>query len=204
MMKKLIHVGLFAALLSAATVWADVPPDVMTRNTAQEVLNIIKHDKSIQAGNKRKVVALVDAKVLPHFNFEHMTQMAMGRNWAKASPAQKAELVKQFRALLVRTYSGSLTAYRNQTIEFKPLVMHPGETDVTVKSVVHQPGGQPIPIDYNLEKTPAGWKVYDITVDGVSLVLNYRTSFNNEISHGGINALIRTLARKNAAELGGK
>lgn len=204
MMKKLLQIGLFAALLSAATVWADVPPDVMTRNTAQEVLSIIKHDKAIQAGDKRKVIALVDAKVLPHFNFEHMTQMAMGRNWAKASPAQKAALVKQFRALLVRTYSGSLTAYRNQTIEFKPLAMHPGDTDVTVKSIVHQPGGQPIPIDYSLEKTPAGWKVYDINVDGVSLVLNYRTSFNTEISRNGVNGLIQTLARKNASELGGK
>jgi phospholipid transport system substrate-binding protein len=159
---------------------------------------IIKADKDIQGGNQKKIYALVDAKVLPHFDFTRMTRLAVGRYWRDATPEQQQKLVKEFRDLLVRTYSISLSNYKNQTIDYKPLRMNPGDTDVTVKTTVLQPGGQPIPIDYQMIKTPNGWKVYDITVEGVSLVVNYRSSFAQEIQQGGMDKLIQTLADKNA------
>lgn len=196
------------ALLLAASLMAgfsataaDISPDVLVKNTAQDVLLIIKQDQDIQSGNTKKVLELVDAKVLPHFDFSHMAQLAVGRHWPKATPAQRQALISEFRTLLVRTYSNSLSSYKNQTIDYKPLKLQSGATDVTVKTVVNQPGGQPIPIDYSLEKTDAGWKVYDVAVDSVSLVTNYRGSFGSEIKSNGIDGLIKTLADKNRQEV---
>lgn len=201
MMRKIRNVLLAAFLLAAGSaVAAEVPPDVLVKNTAQDVLAIIKQDKDIQSGNTQKVLDLVDAKVLPHFDFSRMTQLAVGRYWPKATPAQRQVLIGEFRALLVRTYSNSLSAYKNQTIDYKPLKLQPDTTDVTVKTVVNQPGGQPIPIDYSLEKTGNGWKVYDVAVDNVSLVTNYRGSFGAEIKNNGIDGLIKTLSDKNRQE----
>jgi phospholipid transport system substrate-binding protein len=199
-MKVLTRI-LFAGLLLAAVAShaGDLPPDVLAKNTTQEVLAILKQDKDIQAGNQKKLLDLVEAKVLPHFDFTLMTRYAVGRNWRSATAAQQQALVNEFRTLLVRTYSNSLSAYKNQVIEFKPFKMQPGDTDVTVKTQVNQPGGQPIPIDYSMEKGPNGWKVYDVTIDGVSLVTTYRGSFNNEIRQGGIDGLIKVLAAKNQA-----
>lgn len=182
---------------------ADMPPDVLVKTTAQDVLAIIKQDKDIQSGNTRKVLDLVDAKVLPHFDFDRMAMLAVGRHWPKASSTQRQALTKEFRALLVRTYSNSLASYKNQTIDYRPLKLQPGDTDVIVKTVVNQPGGQPIPIDYSLEKTAAGWKVYDVAVDNVSLVTNYRGSFGSEIQSKGIDGLIKTLSDKNRQEANG-
>lgn len=179
---------------------AEMAPDALVKNTAQEVLTIIKQDKDIQSGNSQKVLDLVDAKVLPHFNFARMAQLAVGRHWSKASPAQQQVLVKEFRTLLVRTYSSSLTSYRDQRIDYRPAKLAPGDTDVTVKTVVNQPGGQPIPIEYSLEKGADGWKVYDVAVDSVSLVTNYRSSFSQEIQSRGVEGLIKTLADKNHKE----
>lgn len=177
---------------------AEMAPDVLVRETSQDVLAIVKKDKDIQAGDKKKIHELVDAKVLPHFDFNLMTRYALGKYWRQASPAQQEALVKEFRILLVRTYSSSLSTYKNQTIDYKPLRMQPSDTDVTVKTVVKQPGGQPpIPIDYSLQKNPDGWKVYDVVVDNISLVTNYRSSFANEIRQSGIDGLIKTLADKN-------
>lgn len=176
---------------------AEIPPDVLAKNTTQDVLALIKQDKDIQSGSQKKLLDLVEAKVLPHFDFTQMTRLAVGKSWRTATPAQQQVLVKEFRTLLVRTYSNSLAAYKNQTIEFKPLKMQSDETDVTVKTLVIQPGGQPIPIDYSMEKQPGGWKVYDVTVDGVSLVINYRGSFATEVRQGGIDRLIKTLVEKN-------
>lgn len=201
-MFRLTHwIGATLLLASSATFAAssaDTPPDVLVKNTADEVLAIIRQDKDLQAGNQRKVVELAEQKVLPHFDFTRMTQLTVGKYWRQATPEQQQALIKQFRTLLVRTYSSSLKAYRNQTIETKPLRMNAGDTDVTVKSQVNQPGGQPIPIDYAMEKTPEGWKVYDIIVDGVSLVTNYRTSFVNEIRQNGVDGLVKRLAARNA------
>lgn len=185
-----------------AALAAETLPDVLVKSTAQDVLAIVKQDKDIQAGNQKKTYDLVEVKVLPHFDFTRMTMLAVGKHWSRATPAQQKALANEFRTLLVRTYSSSLSAYKNQTIEYKPLKMQPDETDVTVKTQVNQPGGQPIPIDYSMEKTPAGWKVYDIAVDGVSLVINYRSSFSSEIREKGIDGLIKTLADRNRTESG--
>jgi phospholipid transport system substrate-binding protein len=185
--------ALFAPLATAQ----DLAPDVLVKNVTQEVIGIIKQDTEIQAGNQRKTVALVEDKVLPHFNFSRMTALAMGQNWRKATPEQQKQLVEQFRTLLVRTYSTALSAYRNQVIEFKPLRAAAADADVTVRSDVKQPGGEPVPIDYSMEKTPGGWKVYDVAIGGVSLVTTYRDSFANEIRTSGIDGLIKALADKN-------
>jgi len=175
---------------------ADTPPDVLARSTTQEVLAILKQDKEIQSGNLNKVYQLVEAKILPNFDFNRMTQLAVGKHWPRATANQKQALVTEFRNLLVRTYSSSLTAFTNQTVEFRPLTMKPDDTDVTVHSEIRQPGGQPIPIDYSMYKTSFGWKVYDVSIDGVSLVTNYRASFASTIRQSGIDGLIKTLADK--------
>ena len=197
MKMKSIWISWMMLVVSTLAFADDTPPDALVKANASEVLAIIKKDKDIQAGNKEKIRELVEAKVLPHFDFTRMTRLAVGRFWRQATPAQQQELVNEFRSLLVRTYSASLTSYKDQKIEYKPLKMAPGATEVVVKTVVLQPGGQPIPIDYGMEKTPDGWKVYDITVDGVSLVVNYRSSFAQEVQQGGIEQLIRTLHQKN-------
>lgn len=173
----------------------DVPPDVLVRDTSTEVVEIIKKDKDIQAGNRQKILELVDAKILPHFDFVRITQLAVGKNWRSATPEQKQALVMEFRTLLVRTYSTALSAYRNQTFEFKPADIK-GD-DAVVKVQINQPGGQPIVMAYSMEKTLQGWKIYDVVVGGISLVTSYRSSFNNEIGQNGIDGLIKTLTEKN-------
>ncbi|MDR2209147.1 MAG: ABC transporter substrate-binding protein [Azoarcus sp.] len=174
-----------------------LPPDELVRNVANEVLTIIRNDKAIQTGDTSKVIALVDEKVLPHFNFRRMTGSAVGPQWRSATPQQQERLIEAFRILLVRTYSNALTQYRDQTIEFKPLRSRPGDKTVRVNSEVHQAGAQPIAIDYTLEQTDKGWKVFDVTVAGVSLVINYRSSFTEEINTKGIDGLIASLEAKN-------
>ena len=176
----------------------DTPPDVLARTTTQEVLTILKQDKELQNGNLNKVYQLVEAKILPNFDFNRMTQLALGKHWPRATAKQKQALVTEFRNLLVRTYSSSLTAFTNQTVEFKPLTMKPDDADVTVRSEIRQPGGQPIPINYSMYKTAFGWKVYDVTIDGVSLVTNYRASFSNTIRQSGIDGLIKAMADQSA------
>lgn len=187
---------LLAGLLPAASQAADTPPDVLAKSTTQEVLAILKADKDIQGGNVQKVHALVEAKVLPHFDFNRMTQLAVGKHWNAASPQQKQTLVKEFRSLLVRTYATSLTAFSNQAVDFKPFSMKPDDTEVTVQTEIKQPGGKPIPINYDMYKTAFGWKVYDVSIDGVSLVINYRSSFANTIRQSGIDGLIAMLEAK--------
>lgn len=194
---KILWLAAFLAGGMAPAAAAELAPDVLVRETSQDVLAIVKKDKDIQAGDKQKIYALVDAKVLPHFDFKLMTRYALGKFWRQATPAQQEALVKEFRTLLVRTYSTSLSAYKNQTIDYKPLRVQSGDVDVTVKTVVNQPGGQPVPIDYSLQKNPDGWKVYDVVVDNISLVTNYRSSFANEIRQSGIDGLIKTLVDKN-------
>ncbi|MDQ3026308.1 MAG: ABC transporter substrate-binding protein [Pseudomonadota bacterium] len=176
---------------------AQEAPDVLLKRVTDELLAIIKVDKDLQSGNTRKVVELAEQKVLPHFDFSRMTRLAVGRNWAQASDAQKEALTKEFRTLLVRTYSASLSAYRNQTIEVKPAKMNAQDKDVVVRTAVLQQGGPPIPIDYAMEKGDSGWKVYDVVIDGVSLVTTYRGSFNDQIQKGGIDGLVKTLAERN-------
>jgi phospholipid transport system substrate-binding protein len=186
-----------AAPVAAQDAAKDVAPDVLVKRVADEVLDIVRRDKDIQAGDRNKTIALVDEKVLPHFDFTRMTALAMGINWRKASPEQQKLLVAEFRTLLVRTYSTALTNYRDQKIEYKPLRAQPQDTDVTVRSQVRQAGAEPIAIDYSLEKTDAGWKVYDVAVGGVSLVTTYRDTFAQEVRKAGVDGLIKTLGEKN-------
>jgi len=199
-MKKYLGIsGLLAAWLLVSPAWsAETSPDTLVDNTAQEVLTIVRQDKELRAGNTAKILDLVEAKVLPHFNFTRMTRLAMGKNWPKATPEQQQELVKEFRTLLVRTYSNALSTYSDYKITVEPLKSKAGETDTTVKSKVIQDNGQqPVDIDYSMEKTSDGWKVYDVTVAGVSLVTNYRSTFNSQVRDGGVEKLIKTLAEKN-------
>jgi phospholipid transport system substrate-binding protein len=192
------------AALAASAVFAlpaaaapDTAPDALVRKSIDDVLAVIKTDKDLQAGNQRKILELVEEKVLPHFDFNRMTRLALGRNWAQATDAQKDSLVREFRTMLVRTYSASLSQYRNQTIDVKPAKIAAGDNETVVKTLVNQPGGQPIPIDYSMEKSDKGWRVYDVVVDGVSLVTTYRSSFNDQIQKGGIDGLVKTLADRN-------
>ncbi|MDD5181109.1 MAG: ABC transporter substrate-binding protein [Gallionellaceae bacterium] len=190
-----LGLGLLVASLGAR---AEVPdPDVLIKNTVQDVLSIVKQDKDIQAGNQKKILELVDAKVLPHFDFEHMTRLAVGKHWRSATPEQRQTLVTEFRNLLVRTYTKAFTVYRDQTVEVKPLKMLANATDVTVKTIILKPGEPSIPVDYDLEKTANGWKAYDLSVEGVSLVTSYRGTFSDQIQQGGIEGLIKTLVEKN-------
>ena len=190
----LLLLALVLGLNAPVALANDTPPDVLARTSSEEVIAILKKDKELRSGNQTKVYQLVEAKILPHFDFNRMTQLALGKNWPRATAKQKQELVTEFRNLLVRTYSGSLTEFTNQTVEFKPLTLKPDDTDVTVRSEIRQPGGQPIPVNYSMYKTDFGWKVYDVTIDSVSLVTNYRASFSNTIRQSGIDGLIKTLA----------
>jgi len=189
--------GLLLMVLSLG-VRADMPdPDVLIRDTVRDVLTIVKQDKDIQAGNQKKILELVDAKVLPHFNFTRMTQLAVGKYWRSASPEQKQALVIEFRNLLVRTYTKAFTVYRDQNVEVKPFKMAANATEATVKTVIIKPGEPDIPVNYDMEKTADGWKAFDLTIEGVSLVTNYRSTFSDQIQQSGIDGLIKTLAEKN-------
>jgi len=199
MKTMIMAVALFALSATTGAANADVAPDVLARTVTDEVLAIVRADKELQAGNPQKVMQLVESKVLPHFNFTRMTQLAVGRNWRQATPEQQKVLTEEFKNLLVRTYTTAFTQYRNQTVDYRPVRMAPNDTDVVVKSLVKQPAGQPIAIDYSMEKLAGAWKVYDVKIEGISLVENYRNTFNGEITRGGVDGLIRTLADKNKA-----
>lgn len=173
-------------------------PDVLIDVTVQDVLTIVKEDKDIQAGDQKKILELVDAKVLPHFDFVRMTQLAVGKYWRRASNEQKQALVTEFRNMLVRTYTKAFTVYRDQTVEMKPFRMVPGATDVTVKTAIIKPGVPPVPVNYEMRITSDGWKAYDVSIEGVSMVSSYRGTFGTQIEQNGIEGLIKTLADKNA------
>lgn len=195
----------FRHLLLLVLLWGVIPasaqntaPDVLVRNTVDEVIAILKQDDGIKAGDQDRILSLVREKILPHFNFTRMTQLAMGRNWRTATNEQKKELVREFRTLLVRTYSNSLTNYRDEVIEVSPTKVKPEDTRAVVRAqVIQGRGRQSIPIDYSMEKTSDNWKVYDVTISGVSLVTNYRSSFNTQIRDGGVDGLIATLVERN-------
>lgn len=195
-MKKFVSV-LFAWCLAAPIAFAQQAPDAMIKSMTEEVLSIVRQDKEIQSGNTQKAIDLVEAKVLPRFNFQRMTALAMGRDWNKATPEQKQKLAAEFKTLLVRTYSNALTSYRDQSVRYKAFKMQEGETDVVVRTEVIQPGSKPIQLDYSLEKTDSSWQVYDVVVAGVSLVTNYRDTFTQEVRANGVDGLIQMLVNKN-------
>ncbi|HSN39786.1 MAG TPA: ABC transporter substrate-binding protein [Burkholderiales bacterium] len=195
-MKTIIRAAGFLLLLLAFTARAasGTAPDALVKTTVDEVLSAIKQSK-----DKRALHELAEKKVLPHFDFQAMTRLAVGKSWREASPAQQKSLENAFRSLLVSTYTAALSqsTNSNQTVEVKPASVKPDQTDVTVKTLVKEPGRQPIAIDYRMSKTGSDWKVYDVVVENLSLVTNYRGSFNSEISRSGIDGLIKTLEAKN-------
>lgn len=193
------HFLLLSLLLALALPRAGaqgMAPDVLLQTVTLEVLEVIRQDKDIQAGNPAKVADLVEMRILPHFDFPRMTRIAVARNWSRASAAQQAALTAEFKTLLVRTYSTALAAYRNQVIEFRPLRAAPGD-EVTVRSVIRQSGTATIGMDYDMGRLPEGWKVYDIKIDGMSLVTTYRETFASKVRESGVDGLIRTLSEKN-------
>jgi len=181
----------------SAPLHAEVTPDMLAKNTTNEVLRIVRMDRDIKNGNTKKILDLVEQKVLPNFDFEHMTQLAVGRHWPKATPEQKEALVMEFRTMLVRTYSSALSSVADYQIEFKPFKAAAGATEVTVSTEVSKPGAPPIPIDYRMERADGAWKVFDVLVDNVSLVTVYRNSFNSEVRRSGVDGLIAALQRRN-------
>jgi phospholipid transport system substrate-binding protein len=186
-------------LLALPAAAQTVAPDALVKSVTLEVVELIAKDKDIKSGNRAKLVAVIEEKVLPHFNFGAMTALAMGQNWGKASPEQKKQLTEAFKTLLVRTYASALSAYSEQKFDFRPLRARPTDTDVTVNVRVLQPGAQPVTIDYSMEKTAHGWKCYDVLVGGVSLVANYRTEFSNRVRVSGVDGLIKHLLNNNAS-----
>jgi phospholipid transport system substrate-binding protein len=174
-----------------------VAPDLLIKNTVQDVIAVIKQDKDIRAGDQKKILALVDDKVLPHFDFERMTQLAVGKYWRSATPEQKKALVTEFRNMLVRTYTKVFTVYRDQTVEVKPSKIAADDTEVTIKTIISKPGSQLTPVDYEMKKSADGWKVFDISVEGVSMVMSYRGTFSSQIQESGIDGLIKVLSNKN-------
>jgi phospholipid transport system substrate-binding protein len=198
-MRLILKFLLMWLVATAAQAQEFVAPDVLVKNVTTEVVELITKDREIRSGNRAKLIQVIEAKVLPHFNFNSMTALAMGQNWNKATPEQKKRLIEEFRTLLVRTYASALAAYSEQRFDFRPLRAKPTDTDVTVNVRVMQSGAQPVPIDYSMEKTGTGWKAYDVMVGGVSLVANYRTEFNSTVRESGIDGLIKTMHTKNRA-----
>ena len=187
-----------AVALVALPVLAQEAPDALVKRVSEEALSIIKSDPKVQAGDQARIRELIEVKLAPHFDVDRMTALAMGRNYRQATPEQKKRLAGEFKSLLIRTYSTALNQYRDQTLSYKPLRADPGATEVTVRTDVIRPGQTPVEIDYSMEKTPDGWKAYDVIVGGVSLVTNYRDEFNQQGQSGGIDGLIKSLAAKNA------
>jgi phospholipid transport system substrate-binding protein len=191
-----------ASLVTAAAAGAQTPaataaPDQLIRDLSNQVLDAIRSDKGLASGDVNRVQKLVDEKILPYVNFEKMTQLAVGRGWRQATPEQRAALTREFRTLLVRTYAGALSQVTDHKVELRPFRAQPADTDVLVRTNIVASRGEPIQLDYRLEKTDAGWKIYDVNILGVWLVENYKTQFASEVNANGIDGLIKTLTERN-------
>ncbi|MDH5209129.1 MAG: ABC transporter substrate-binding protein [Burkholderiaceae bacterium] len=201
--KVLKTIALGASLLAAgssfaqAAVASTAAPDALVRDLSNDVLNAIRADKALAAGDPNRVQQLVDEKVLPYVDFQKMTRLAVGRGWRQATPEQRTALTREFRSLLVRTYSGALSQVQDHKVELRPFRAQPGDTDVLVRTNIVASRGDPIQIDYRLEKVDAGWKIYDVNILGVWLVENYKTQFASEINANGVDGLIKTLTERN-------
>jgi len=197
--------ALSGAFLAAGTAQAQTAPDALVKQVSNEVIDAVKADKAIQAGDVQRINALVDAKVMPHVNFQRMTSMSVGRHWRAATPEQQKRLQEEFKTLLVRTYAGALTQVKEQTtVVLKPMRAQPADTEVVVRTEVRNSGSEPIQLDYRLEKAGDTWRVYDINVGGIWLVEQYRNSFAQEIGTNGVDGLIAKLAEKNKSAGGTK
>ena len=188
---------LVALLTLPALAQAPLAPEALVRKITDDVLAAVKQDKDLAAGDREKALALAEQKVLPHVDFREATRLAVGRSWNSATPAQQERLVKELRAMLVRIYSNAIEVYRGQTMRVFPVRMEPGATDVTVRNQYLRPGRPPVPVEYALRKTSEGWKIYDITVENVSLVLTYRAEFDRVMRESGVEGLIKRMTEKN-------
>ena len=196
-LKRVLAFLAVAVIFPICHVCAQEAPDVLIKRVSEEVLAIAKTDKQVQAGNQERIMEVVRAKVLPHVNFQRMTQLTAGRYWREASPEQQQALTNEFKSLLIYTYAGAVAQIRNQTLEFKPMRAAPDDTEVEVRTAVIQSRGEPIQLNYRLEKGPTGWKIVDVNILGAWLVQTYRNSFAAEIQKGGIDGLIKALAERN-------
>lgn len=189
---------LFSFFLVAPASAQDLGPEELVKKLTADVLEAVKTDKQLQAGDKRKALQLAETKIAPHVDFREATQLAMGKSWNTATPAQQNQVVEGFRSMLARIYTNAIDVYRGQTMRVLPLRMAPGATEVTVRNQYLKEGRPPVPVEYAMKKTPEGWKVYDISVEGVSLVLTYRAEFEQITRTSGVDGLIKRLAEKNA------
>jgi phospholipid transport system substrate-binding protein len=197
-LRKLFALAITAGVFFAGSAHAELEaPDVLIKRVSQDVLDIAKNDKQIQAGNQQRIMDVVQAKVIPYVNFQRMTSMAVGRFWREATPEQQAAVTAEFRTLLIYTYSGAISQIRNQRLDFKPMRGDLNEDEVEVRTMVLQPRGEPIQLNYRMEKTPAGWKIFDVNILGAWLVETYKGSFATEIGKGGMDGLIKTLTERN-------
>lgn len=200
-MKRLTGVILLAWLLMPLTGQGSIAdPEALVRDTTDRVLNILRTDAERIRKDPSYLYSVVEDIVLPHFDFEEMTRLAVGKHWREVSASQRGPLVEQFKTLLVRTYSKALQQYSNQEVEFLPMRGDPADNDVTVRTEIEQPGGFPIPVYYSLHRTDDTWKVYDVSIDNVSLVTNYRSSFSQKIRQDGIDGLLEQLRSRNRSE----
>ena len=184
------------AVATTSTAQANLAADVFIKGITNDVFATVRGDKAIQAGDLRKVITVIEAKILPHVNFQRMTASAVGRNWRQATPEQQKRLQEEFKSLLVYTYAGAAAQIKDQTVEYKPMRARPEDTEVVVRSIVRGQG-DPIQIDYRLEKVGSAWKVYDVNVLGAWLVQTYQSSFAQEVSASGIDGLIAKLVERN-------
>jgi phospholipid transport system substrate-binding protein len=200
MMKLLLAVCFLALpILSYAQ---QLGPEELVKKITDEVMEAIKSDKQLAAGDRQKALKLAEEKILPHVDFQEATRLAVGRAWKEASPEQRKQLTDEFRRMLVRTYSTAISAYQGQTMKVLPVRMKPDDTDVTVRNQYIRPGARPVALDYSMRKTDGGWKIYDIVVEGVSLVITYRSEFDAVVKQQGIDGLIKALATKNTPPAG--
>jgi phospholipid transport system substrate-binding protein len=189
---------LLSFLPAAGAIAQQQGPEELVKQITTDVLAAIKSDKQLQAGDRRKALQLAEQKVLPHVDFEEAVKLAAGKNWNSATPEQQQKLAQEFRSMLIRIYSAAIGAYQGQTMKVLPVRMAPNATEVTVRNQYLRPGAPPVPVDYAMKKTPEGWKIYDISIEGVSLVLTYRAEFEQVSRTSGIDGLIKRLQEKNA------
>jgi phospholipid transport system substrate-binding protein len=195
---KFLSLVLGIFLLQTQTLGAqELGPDQLVQKVTEDVLAAIKSDKELAAGDRQKALKLAEEKVLPHIDFELATRLAVGRAWSQATPEQRKKLVDEFRRMLVRTYSNAIDSYQGQTMKVLPSRRKEADDEATVRTQFIRAGGQPLPIEFQARKTPQGWKIYDIAVEGVSLVLTYRSEFDAVVRQSGIDGLIKRLAEKN-------
>ena len=197
LIKQLILTATLAISASSAALAQGEAPDALVKRIIADVIDTAKADKEIQAGNQKRVMDLVESKILPHVDFQRMTSLAAGRFWREATPEQQKQLANEFRTLLIFTYSGALSQIKNETVEFKPLRAEAADQEVEVRSVVNMSRGEPVTLNYRLAKTPQGWKIFDINVLGAWLVETYKGTFATEIGKSGIDGLIKALAERN-------